>query len=131
LQRVLPAGLGRFDHLPIRSRLAPGATARIRAGSHRAKEALGSSRNILVAINCEPAAMPILRNRRARSPTSWIPHWPIPVQLGRRRVGSVEGRNAVGCQRPQDRDLGGAVCYVAGLLRADTESTPAIRWLIA
>jgi hypothetical protein len=66
-----------------------------------------SSKNVLVAINCEPAAVAILRNRRARSPTSWIPHWPIPVQLGCRRVGSVEGGNAVGCQRPQDRDLGG------------------------
>jgi hypothetical protein len=43
-----------FGYLPIRSRPAPGGTARIRAGSYPAKEALVSSRNVLFAMNSEP-----------------------------------------------------------------------------
>jgi hypothetical protein len=46
-----------FGYRPIRSRPAPGGTARIRGGSYPAKEVLVSSRNVLVAMNSEPVAV--------------------------------------------------------------------------
>jgi hypothetical protein len=50
---------------------------------------------------------------------------------GDRRVGSLEGGNALGRQLPQDQDRAAAIGDVAELPGADAESTRAIRWLIA
>jgi hypothetical protein len=41
---------------------------------------------------------------------------------GRRRVGSLEGGNALGCQRPRDQDRGAAICAVPDVAGADTRA---------
>jgi hypothetical protein len=103
---------GPVDYLPSgqglrEERLLASALAHILRRRHLAPQTFWSPSTANRPQSALRRPVPILRNRRAGSRTSWIPHWLIPVIPGRRRVGSLEGWNAVGCQWPQDRDLGG------------------------